>query len=463
MSSNTFISQQKSKIRKDLARAPKDFLFRNLPVVPYKNNYLIFSPHNKKIIKISKKQLKDKRFENYLEKNGYFEKLNKQDSQKKTAKLTLILTSDCNLRCKYCYAFCGEKKKDIAKKFAFRSINEVIKSTTDKIIISFFGGEPTLCFSLIKEIVEFIKKKNIEYEFHISTNTVKVTDEMIDYFIDNKFIMGISIDGPPLFQDKLRVFPGDKPTSHLVENVIKKLVAKKAYFTVRPTIVNLNVKAMPDIVNYFASLGVKFIHFELVDPYGRALDNKIKFPKINDYVENFGKAIKKAQKYKIYIINSSFINLLSPTNYYCSGCKGETFIFTPDEYVTSCYEIQEGSHKYQEFIIGKYNKKTDAFDYDKNKIKNLKNISADYYEECKSCSVKYICGSGCPFKNFRFRESFKKIDPYLCEIRKRIIREAIISIYNASLKKEIPVVFGINAYENQNINNFGRDPFLLSL
>lgn len=427
----------------------KDRLYYELPAIALdKENYIIFSPYNKKIIKIRKRELKSKRLKDYLIKKGYLKRINRQNFKKEVAKLTLVLTSDCNLRCKYCYASSGEVKKYMTKEFALRAIDEVIKSKTKKIIVSFFGGEPTLCFPLIKEIAEFIKKKNIKYEFHLSTNGVEVKNKMLNYFINNKFIMGLSIDGLPFIQNRLRVFPDGKPTAHLVENTIKRLVKKNAHFTVRPTITNLNVNEMPKMVDYFASLEIKFIHFELVDLYGRAINNKIKFPKIADYINNFKKALKKAQNYGIYIMNSAFINLLTPEDYYCSACKGETFIFTPDEYITSCYEIQKGSHEYQEFVVGKYDKKTNTFVYNKNKIKNLKKLSTDFYKKCKFCFAKYICGSGCPLKNYRFKKSFKEIDPHLCKIRRNIVREAIISIYKASLKKEIPVVFGINVYEN---------------
>lgn len=426
----------------------EDKLFCGLPAIALdKEKYIIFSPYNNKIIKVSKEDIDKERFKKYLEKKDYFGKT-KEFNKEETAKLTLILTSDCNLRCKYCYASCGEKKKYMDEKFALRAIDEVIKPSTKKIIVSFFGGEPTLCFSLIKKVVSFVKNKNIESEFHLSTNAVFISDEMIDYFINNKFVLGISIDGPPKYHDKLRVFPDNKPTSHLVENTIKRLVARKAHFTVRPTITNLNVNAMPEMVDYFASLGTKFIHFELVDLYGRALFNELKLPDARDYINNFKKAIKKAQEKGIYILNSAIINLLSPTKYYCSACNGETFIFTSDGYVTSCYEIHEGNHEYQEFVTGKYNLKTASFNYDESKIKKLKEISVDSYEKCKNCFAKYICGSGCPLKNYRDNKSFNEINKYLCEIRKNIIREAIISIYEASLKGMIPVVFGINAYEN---------------
>ena len=78
-------------------------------------------------------------------------------------KVTLSLTHNCNLSCRYCYS--GRKfEKEMSFVTAQKIVDFAMNITpiNQKIEFSFFGGEPLLCFDLIKQIIDYIRGKERE-------------------------------------------------------------------------------------------------------------------------------------------------------------------------------------------------------------------------------------------------------------------------------------------------------------
>ena len=424
----------------------QDILYEGLPCIFNNNSFLVFSPHSKKIIKIPKEYINNSNLKKRLEKLGVFKK--NLSLSETIAKTTLLLTSDCNLKCKYCYMEAGKNRFYMKSEFAIRAIKELIKPETKRLVISFFGGEPMLNMKALKRVVDFVKALPLDcYEFHITTNTTLLTDEVIDYFIKNKFSISVSMDGPPKVNDSLRQFPDGSPTSKFILKTIKRLVNKEAHFLVRATITNSNVQNMREMVDYFASLGVKFIHFEVVNKIGRAKEFNIQRPNPKEFILNFKKALDKAEEKNVYLLNEAFHNLFNPSSTFCTSCSGKTVFFTPDEYLSACYEFQYGNHPLKDFIIGHYDTKKDKFIKNKSKAQKLSKLSVNNYKKCRDCFAKYICGGGCPTKNLRATGSLNKPDPYICNINKQLIKEAILRLYKNSKQNKVSPVFGINLYE----------------
>lgn len=111
-------------------------------------------------------------------------------------------TLDCNLNCWYCYEnkIAGSRlqpkvveaiKKNIALHF------EDSPYTTLK--LSFFGGEPFMCFDAIKELLSFSKsfcdERNIELIADFTTNATLITKEHIDFLKQFRCHFQITLDG----------------------------------------------------------------------------------------------------------------------------------------------------------------------------------------------------------------------------------------------------------------------------
>ncbi len=81
--------------------------------------------------------------------------------------LILQVTQGCNLRCSYCvyggnYSQRQHSNLNMDKITAFKAIDFFVEHSrnTPVLTIGFYGGEPLLEFNLIKECVEYAKKKS---------------------------------------------------------------------------------------------------------------------------------------------------------------------------------------------------------------------------------------------------------------------------------------------------------------
>lgn len=135
--------------------------------------------------------------------------------------ITLELTERCNLRCKYCvyseinkdYRTFGEK--DMSIETAKKSIDFLMAhSPSDKkVYIGLYGGEPLLRFSLIKEIVNYVKNvySNREVMYSMTSNMTLMTEEMAKFLVNvQNFSVVVSMDGPKEVYNIQRVFQNGK-------------------------------------------------------------------------------------------------------------------------------------------------------------------------------------------------------------------------------------------------------------
>ncbi|MCX4328712.1 MAG: radical SAM protein, partial [Lachnospiraceae bacterium] len=127
--------------------------------------------------------------------------------------LTLQVTQQCNLKCEYCpYSGGFYNRQHSNKKMSF----EMAKKAIDYYIlhsydipaaqIGFYGGEPLIEFELIKEIVGYVASGYYgkEVKYFITTNATLLTEDKIDFLMDNDFVLTISLDGPKQYHNKNR-------------------------------------------------------------------------------------------------------------------------------------------------------------------------------------------------------------------------------------------------------------------
>lgn len=124
----------------------------------------------------------------------------------------LMVTHACNLNCSYCYEthknssyMSIEQAKQIITKEA-----EMVASSDkfDELQVDFMGGEPMMNFTLIKEIVEWLKNGGIDVPWicFASTNATLITPEIKEWLKTNRrfLVLGASYDGTGKMQEKNR-------------------------------------------------------------------------------------------------------------------------------------------------------------------------------------------------------------------------------------------------------------------
>jgi uncharacterized protein len=145
----------------------------------------------------------------------------------------LILTEDCNLRCKYCFddTYSDREGCNYNYTMPLSMVDDVlgfIEKTKDpysRISVSFFGGEPTLNWEFIECFVEKSRDSH-QFDYLINTNITTLNSEKIDYLLDNRVTIIASIDGKEESHDMKRIGKGGAGTWKLIMKRIPEILSK---------------------------------------------------------------------------------------------------------------------------------------------------------------------------------------------------------------------------------------------
>ena len=146
----------------------------------------------------------------------------------------IVLTEECNLRCKYCYITHKASDKVLSFETAKKHIDLLLSGVIARknaVILEFIGGEPLIEMQLVDQICDYFKLatflKNDDwywnYRFSFSSNGVNYDSKEVQDFIrknKGKVYIGLSIDGNKEKHDLQRVFPdGSGSYDTIIKNV----------------------------------------------------------------------------------------------------------------------------------------------------------------------------------------------------------------------------------------------------
>lgn len=126
------------------------------------------------------------------------------------------------------------------------------------------GGEPTLLgVDYYRKVVELQQKhangRKIENTFQ--TNGVLVDDEWCDFFKENNFLIGLSIDGPRELHDKYRVNKGGNDSFDQVLRGLENLKKHKVEFNTLTVVHDYNAKYPLEVYHFLKEIGSGFMQF----------------------------------------------------------------------------------------------------------------------------------------------------------------------------------------------------------
>ncbi len=340
-------------------------------------------------------------------------------------------TTNCNLKCKYCYARGGEKKININLELAKKSIDFFLKlrKNPKSLCIRFQGGgEPTVRIELVKKIVAYARKRVERAYFGIQTNGVFAKETAL-WLAKNMDWVSISCDGPPSVQDKQRPSKNGKQTSHFIERTIKILSKFNINLFVRATITAYSVERQKEILEYLRRLGINQIHFSPLFKMGRSDQTTSLFtqrPDFDTYINEFLAARELAEELDIYLKENVFFNIYCKRNIYCD-CSIPNFMLTTDGFISACYDDYLGeSHEKSPFIYGKYDKKNNKFILNQKKVKYLQRRTVNNMRKCHDCFLKWNCGGSCPSRALRVTKNIFKPSKEDCLFTRKVSKKYIL-------------------------------------
>ena len=127
--------------------------------------------------------------------------------------LCLHIAHDCNLACKYCFAEEGEyhgRRAMMSFEVGKKALDFLVENSGSRrnLEVDFFGGEPTMNFEVVKQLVEYGRSieeaNNKKFRFTLTTNGILLDDEILDFANKEMGNIVLSIDGRKEINDLMR-------------------------------------------------------------------------------------------------------------------------------------------------------------------------------------------------------------------------------------------------------------------
>lgn len=344
----------------------------------------------------------------------------------------LIISQNCNMGCTYCFANKGMYYKAglMSKKTAKDALSLFNDISSSDCEITFFGGEPLLNFDVIRETVNYAKElfKGRTVGFGLVTNGTIISNEIIEFFKKNGFMVQVSVDGNENFHDKHRKFRNGQPTYQKIMQNVRGMKEAGVFVGVRATLCHGNTD-IKDFIKYCAiDLGIN----AGIVPV-RSNDKDMIFGKddvdalYKIYMEEYEEIVSTGEITKILrnpllcsMIRICFeMENLSPAKFephFCQAGKNSiTVDVSGDIYPCHTFIGYEG------FRMGNINNP------DMEKIQDF--VEKAHWKNkttCPDCFARIVCGGGCSNASYTANGDMRIPYKHFCEFMRSMFKLAII-------------------------------------
>ena len=368
----------------------------------------------------------------------------------------------CNMACKYCYylekgnLYKQYKDHVISDELLEKFVKDYIESQTlPQILFTWHGGE-----TLMRPISFYKKAMTLEKRYAggrqidncIQTNGTLLTDEWCEFFKENNFLVGVSIDGPQEFHDEYRRTRSGKPSFQKVMNGIQLLNKHGVEWNALAVINDFNADYPLEFYHFFKDIHCKYIQFTpIVERMVNRTDGLTLAPGMQDQGEladfsitadqwgNFLCTIfdewvrKDVGNYYIQLFDATLANWAGVAPGICDMAKecGHAAVMEFNGDVYCCDHFV-----YPEYKLGNLHQKTltemlyskRQKDFGEMKYKSLP-------RQCKECEFLFACHGECP-KNRFLKDKYGEFGlNYLCKGYYRFFKH--VAPYMDFMKKEL--------------------------
>ena len=337
-------------------------------------------------------------------------------------------SAHCNLACKYCYYLEKNKLYPTAQRHLMSDemleqfTREYIEAQTmSQVLFTWHGGEP-----LLRSIDFYRKALSLQQKYAggrridnvIQTNGTLLTDEWCEFFAQNHWLVGISIDGPQPDHDHYRLTAAGKPSWQKVMQGIKLLKKHGVEWNAMAVVNAYNANHPLEFYRFFKENGCQFLQFTpIVERLTRHEDGRtlasladkdeISLSEASVAPEQWGYFLcaifdewvrKDVGKIFVEIFDCTLANWMGVSPGICAYSKecGHAGVMEHNGDVYSCDhfvfpEYKLGNIRDHSLIDMLYGEQQQEFS-------RLKHSSLP--RQCKECDMEFACHGECPKNRF---------------------------------------------------------------
>ena len=317
-------------------------------------------------------------------------------------------SSLCNLRCKYCFYCDVAAHRDVFSlgKMELSTAENLIKSALSfadgcSVAFAFQGGEPLMAgLDYFREFVHLVKKHNVkgsEIYYSIQTNGTLADDDFARFFHDNKFLVGLSLDGD-YEGNRFRVDAKGQNSYYKITKAANKFIKHGVEFNILTVLTGYCAENAERIYKHFRSMGYKYIQFiPCLRPMGDSTESEL-YMTADQYADFL---IRIFNLYVKDFTRGNYVSIRQFDNWvrmylgekpeqcglmgHCTHqfvCEGNGNIYPCDFYCTD------------EWLLGNINEVSLKEMAEGKKAHEFIKESITVREECKKCSFYPICRQG---------------------------------------------------------------------
>lgn len=188
-------------------------------------------------------------------------------------------SSLCNLRCKYCFYEDVSNHRE-QKNFGMMTaetaevlVRRLFERPRRQVTIGFQGGEPTAVgLDYYRRFTELVRQYNAQkagVAYSIQTNGYRLNDEWARFFAENRFLVGLSCDGPAKEHNEMRVDAAGHGTFSDVMRAVRLLEAHRVEFNILCVVTGFTARHGRKLYEFFRQKGFRYLQFiPCLDPLG---------------------------------------------------------------------------------------------------------------------------------------------------------------------------------------------------
>jgi uncharacterized protein len=352
--------------------------------------------------------------------------------------ICLVLTNDCNLACRYCFASAGEAKGGVMAPEVARAAVDLaarnavltrMKTGRATLGVSFFGGgEPTVHWSHFQDIVEYARASaaahGVGVYITVTTNG-QIDEDHYAWFATHVDEVTVSMDGPAEIQNRQRCRAAGGESFRKSWSFLSHMDAAGMNISaIRATVTAESVGRMAEIAEFFWTQLGRVYPLQMEPVYFSEVGRRdCEMPRAPDFVAGL-RRVEEAARARCgdrrthgLVQTATRPLVIRPAGSYCDAMEYDGLFVTPEGFLSQCSEVSSSDDpRAKDYFVGRYDPVAGRFQVAE---QHLPGVSGGLPVRCAKCFAQFSCGGGC---RPRSENAAPHIRRWWCEIIRENLR-----------------------------------------
>ncbi len=371
--------------------------------------------------------------------------------------------ASCNLACEYCYyleklqLYRHDARHVMSDEMLERFVKQYIESQTmQQVLFCWHGGETLMRpLSFYEKVVRLQRQyaQGRQIDNVIQTNGTMIDDRWAQFFHDQGWLVGVSIDGPEEFHDEYRRNKAGRPSWRQVMKGINCLNKHQVEWNAMAVVNDFNADYPLDFYQFFKDIGCHYLQFtpivERISPHpdGRHLasmadDVQAELADFSVTPEQWGHFLCTVfDQWVRNDVGSTFVQLFDTTLANWMGMDGSLCTMARECGHAGVMEYNGDVYSCDHFVFPEYklgnicdNTLTEMM-YSERQRAFGQNKYRSLPQQCKSCQYLFACHGECPKNRFSETAQGEPGLNYLCQGYYRFFEH--VAPYMDFMKREL--------------------------